>query len=236
MTDDPNPDRAELVPTSSRRLTPPRSSERCTDCSGDAVGASEQPDQDIHKDRQPDRQQQRQHQAARHEADLGTLTGPLREEKHEALLYPRSRSATGGARTATGVPLVALPVRTGEVRFRERKSGEGSRWRRTYGLRTCPVCGREFTATHHNQRFCPPTDLDRARARNSQPRSRCAKRADNGKQGGWDPASRPLLEPFDCAQCGKRCVPGQNVPANATRFCSRAHKRDFHRAAEKAVA
>jgi hypothetical protein len=122
MTDDPNPDRAELVPTSSRRLTPPRSSERCTDCSGDAVGASEQPDQDIHKDRQPDRQQQRQHQAARHEADLGTLTGPLREEKHEALLYPRSRSATGGARTTTGVRLVALPVTTGEYWFRERNS------------------------------------------------------------------------------------------------------------------
>jgi hypothetical protein len=91
-------------------------------------------------------------------------------------------------------------------------------------------------ATHFNQVYCPPTDRDRARAPNSQPRSRCAKRADNAKQRGWDRASRPLLEPYDCAHCGKRCAPGQNVPAHATRFCSKAHKRDFHRAAEKAVA
>ena len=44
--------------------------------------------------------------------------------------------------------------------------------------RTCPVCGTLFIPATANQIYCPPTDADRAR-RNSQPRSRCAKRADN---------------------------------------------------------
>jgi hypothetical protein len=133
-------------------------------------------------------------------------------------------------------PDSALGTQTVEVGSWDNDSYTGEPRRRTYGVRTCPVCGASFVANHHNQTYCPPTDLDRARAKNSQPRSRCAKRADNAKQRGWDPASRPLLEPFDCGWCGKRCVPGENVPANATRFCSQAHKRAFHHATDKAAA
>jgi hypothetical protein len=44
------------------------------------------------------------------------------------------------------------------------------------------------------------------------------------------------LEAFDCAHCGKRCEPGVNVPPNATRFCSKAHKRAYHHAIERAAA
>jgi hypothetical protein len=138
--------------------------------------------------------------------------------------------------TPGGGPEEAAQHRTGEVRFREKNSqplGEKRRRRRTYGVRICPVDGRSFVATSSNQVYCPPTDRDRKRAPNSQPRSRCAKRADNAKQRGWDPASRPLLEPYDCAQCGKRCVPGENVPANATKFCCQAHKRAWHHAPER---
>ena len=92
----------------------------------------------------------------------------------------------------TGEPLSTLPTGTGEVGSREKNSqrvGEKlAPWRPTYGVRTCPVCGGEFTAAHFNQVYCPPTDRDRERAPNSQPRSRCAKRADNAtRYGGSDP-------------------------------------------------
>jgi hypothetical protein len=122
--------------------------------------------------------------------------------------------------------------RRSRERYRERYN---ARRRKPPGReRACPVCGRSFKPAVAGQVYCPPTDRDRERAKNSQPRSRCAKRADNAKQRGWDdPASRPLLEPFECAWCGKRCVPGGNVPANATRFCSQGHKRAFHHALER---
>jgi hypothetical protein len=97
--------------------------------------------------------------------------------------------------------------------------------------RECPVCRIEFTPTHHNQRFCPPSDDDRARVGpNTQPRSRCAKRAENAKRnGGWDPSSRPLAAPFDCEWCGKPCIPGSDVSGHATRFCSVQHKNAWHK-------
>jgi hypothetical protein len=101
--------------------------------------------------------------------------------------------------------------------------------------RTCPVCGDTFTPAVHNQVFCPPTDEDRRRVQDGQPRSRCARRAANAKQRDADLTAR-LLEPFDCAHCGKRCVPGENVAPHATRFCSKAHKRAFHHALERAAA
>jgi hypothetical protein len=56
------------------------------------------------------------------------------------------------------------------------------------GPRVCPVCGNEFVPGTANQVYCPPTDDDRARARNGQPRSRCAKRADNARyRAGYEP-------------------------------------------------
>jgi hypothetical protein len=146
--------------------------------------------------------------------------------------WPNPKISTGLSPWCKACSLEAS--RRSRERYRERYNAR--RRKPPSPARTCPVCGRTFKPTHHGQVYCPPTDLDRARANNSQPRSRCAKRADNAKQRGWDPSSRPLLEPFDCAWCGKRCVPGQNVAAHATRFCSKAHKRAFHHAADRAAA
>jgi hypothetical protein len=99
---------------------------------------------------------------------------------------------------------------------------------------------REFRATQHNQRFCPPTDEDRAKALapNTQVRSWCAKAYENASRRG---TLEKLLErvratggrllAFNCALCGKRCEPGIEVPPHATRFCSRAHKAAWHRGA-----
>ena len=55
-------------------------------------------------------------------------------------------------------PWTARPCRRGARRGRS-----ADRRKRTYGVRICPVCGSSFTASHHNQVFCPPTDADKAR-------------------------------------------------------------------------
>lgn len=87
-------------------------------------------------------------------------------------------------------------------------------------VRICPVDGTEFTASN-NRRFCAPS---------------CSRRWDNYRQRhGVDPP--PLYwagkdrpdKPFNCEQCGKRCVPGENVAAHASRFCGRGCKRGWHR-------
>jgi hypothetical protein len=122
--------------------------------------------------------------------------------------------------TATG-PERAVSVRESPA------SPETKPWRRRfYDRRVCPVCGRWFTATASNQRFCPPTDRDRDRAEHSQPRSRCAKRADNAKQPGWDPASRPCSSPSSApsagsvACLGRTCLPTRpgSVAAATSRY------------------
>ena len=105
-------------------------------------------------------------------------------------------------------PATPSPVPEGTVRgcVRERKSTEDSTPNRTYGLRICPVDGRSFEATTPNQVYCPPTDQDRAGPRNSQPRSRCTKRADNAKQRDQDPTARP-------------CRPRSTVPGVRSVVC-----------------
>ena len=40
---------------------------------------------------------------------------------------------------------------------------------------------------------------------------------------------RGTYPPFDCATCSKRCVPGENVAAKASKFCSRRCKRQWHK-------
>ena len=102
----------------------------------------------------------------------------------------------------------------------------------TAAARICPVCGAEFVPTTNGQRYCPPRDQDRERQK--QPRSRCARRAINHAQRTREgrktiPLAAPLPQPFDCAQCGKRCTPGGNVPPHATRFCGRRCKKAWHR-------
>lgn len=82
--------------------------------------------------------------------------------------------------------------------------------------RTCPGCGKDFKPTNGNQVYCPADPSRRDK------RSFCARRASNGR----DPAAPP--EPFDCEQCGERCIPGDNVAPHATRFCSTRCKRLWH--------
>lgn len=88
------------------------------------------------------------------------------------------------------------------------------------GCRTCPVCQSEFTPTQVNQRFCPPPK--------GKAKSRCARRWDNHMHRHGVPPDGPVIQPFDCAWCGKHCVPGENVVAHASRFCSKEHKTRWH--------
>jgi hypothetical protein len=46
--------------------------------------------------------------------------------------------------------------------------------------RICPICGETFVPATANQRFCGPTDDDRARQK-GQACSRCARRAENAR-------------------------------------------------------
>jgi hypothetical protein len=103
--------------------------------------------------------------------------------------------------------------------------------------RLCPVCGAEFTPNSPSQRYCPPTDEQRQR-RKSQPRSRCAKRAMNHRQRAREgrrtiALTSPLPSPFRCAECDKPCAPGEDVPPNATRFCTQRCKKAWHRARDE---
>jgi endogenous inhibitor of DNA gyrase (YacG/DUF329 family) len=83
--------------------------------------------------------------------------------------------------------------------------------------RTCPTCGKEFEPQTSNQVYCPPSKRDGK----GQARSRCARRAMNARQRGTDLDSLPpMVKQFDCAHCGKLCIPGDNVPPHASRFCS----------------
>jgi hypothetical protein len=97
----------------------------------------------------------------------------------------------------------------------------------------CPVCGSLFVPQSPNARYCPPTDEERQRAQ-GQPRSRCSRRAMNHAQRLREGAETialdaPLPAPYECAQCGKRCQPGKNVPPQAKKFCGRLCKRNWHR-------
>ena len=91
--------------------------------------------------------------------------------------------------------------------------------------RTCPVCRENFTATKNNQRFCPPAP--------GKAKSKCKTAYTNAKSRGtlgkllaepWTPPT-----PFECAHCGKRCVPGENVAQHAAKFCGKDCKRQWHR-------
>jgi hypothetical protein len=97
--------------------------------------------------------------------------------------------------------------------------------------RTCPVCGSGIESENPRQRYCEPCDGERM--------SRCRKRAMNHRQRAREgrktiPLTAPLPAPYRCAECGKACIPGGSVPANATRFCGRKCKRDWHHAREAA--
>lgn len=62
----------------------------------------------------------------------------------------------------------------------------------TERVHTCGTCGNTFTPTAAGQRYCPPTDEDKARV-NGQARSQCATRAKNHAQrtgGGHDWTNR----------------------------------------------
>lgn len=95
--------------------------------------------------------------------------------------------------------------------------------------RTCPVCRENFTATKNNQRFCPPAP--------GKAKSKCKTAYTNAKSRGtidkllaepWTPPT-----PFDCAHCGKRCIPGENVAQHASKFCGKECKSAWHRTNEQ---
>lgn len=72
--------------------------------------------------------------------------------------------------------------------------------------------GVEFEATN-NKRFCT---------------ERCAKRYENHMHRHGVPPVGPPTQPFNCEHCGKRCGPGNNVAAHASRFCGYHCKAAWH--------
>lgn len=105
---------------------------------------------------------------------------------------------------------------------RRREASQG-----LYEPRTCQHCKAVFTPTNPSQRYCPPTEEDRAR-QTGQATSKCARRASNAQQRGEPAFTVP--DQFDCAYCGKHCKPGHNgLPAHASRFCTKRCKQDYHR-------
>jgi hypothetical protein len=140
---------------------------------------------------------------------------------------------------APGGDSLGAVQRTGDGCAREKESKEGSGQRppqiggrRSYGTRTCPACGEPFRATHPNQVYCPPTDEDRERWK-GQARSRCANKAANAAYRGTELVVAKVGQPFDCAGCGKSCVPGENVAPHATKFCGRRCKAAWHKERER---
>lgn len=89
---------------------------------------------------------------------------------------------------------------------------------------TCRVCGKPT----EGRLYCKPEP--------GKARSKCAKRWENYRHkhgeapplGHWLGSAAPDA-PFDCAQCGARCVPGENVAAHASKFCSLACKSRWHK-------
>lgn len=96
--------------------------------------------------------------------------------------------------------------------------------------RTCDACGNSFTSSR-SKRFCPPTDKDRSRQK--KPRSVCSRRWEQYRiRNGIDPPLhhwRDIGKPYDCAYCGVRCIPGENVGTHANKFCSKGCKSRWHK-------
>lgn len=83
---------------------------------------------------------------------------------------------------------------------------------------TCALCGAPFTTKVPTRKFCGP---------------RCSRAVEKAKERGREPIV-PTTR-FDCRQCGRACVPGENgVTKTAKTFCSVACKKRWHRARESA--
>lgn len=77
--------------------------------------------------------------------------------------------------------------------------------------RNCALCGKPFASESAVRIYCS---------------RKCGRRVANANLRGT--AVRPPVGPFDCASCGTRCVPGENVPPNAEKFCGARCKRRWH--------
>lgn len=81
----------------------------------------------------------------------------------------------------------------------------------TETTRTCE-CGKDFTPTHWKQAYCCKQH---------------AQHAYNARYRGHEPTWE-IVDSFDCAQCDKHCVPGENVAPHASRFCGSGCKGKWH--------
>lgn len=87
--------------------------------------------------------------------------------------------------------------------------------------RTCPACGASFTPTHWNQRYCPPTDEDRASL--VKVISRCARAGENARY----LASATVT--VDCKRCGKPFTRSRKVTrVYCSDECHHAEKHERH--------
>ena len=156
------------------------------------------------------------------------------ERKPASEFWPNPKISTGLSSWCKDCQREAS--RASRERYRDRYNAK--RRKDPLPPRGCPVCGNEFVPATANSRYCPPTDDDRRRAGpNTQPRSQCAKRADNSRQRHGElttVAELPLPAPFVC-RCGKRCVPGENVGRKAKVHCSQRCKREAFRERQEAA-
>lgn len=88
----------------------------------------------------------------------------------------------------------------------------------TFKQRPCSVCGTLFQPRNKRQHLCPPEAGMR--------RSKCAKRWERHVANGTPFNAYP---PFDCVECGKHCIPGNNCGPQSERFCSVECKGRWHR-------
>lgn len=105
------------------------------------------------------------------------------------------------------------------------RCGNVSRGDCTYAAhpdRVCPTCGKTFAPTHWNQRYCPPTEDDRARK--AKVISRCARQA-------AQTSYRSQLEAATCAHCDATF---ERVRGRATHvYCSDECHREAKRGRRK---
>lgn len=84
--------------------------------------------------------------------------------------------------------------------------------------RTCPVCREQFTPRSGNQRFC--CKQHSKAYQNAKKRGTLERLLNRGSVG----------QPFDCARCGRACVPGEDgIAPHARKFCGYDCKHAWHK-------
>ncbi len=94
------------------------------------------------------------------------------------------------------------------------------------GQPTCSECGEVLTGRRRTTCSQSCKIKRDARLRRAKPGYNEYKRRENAKYRGTELRAR--VERYSCATCGAECVPGRNVVAHASKFCSAKCKKRWH--------